>query len=149
MKQLAILLGLIALVALPALANATAMPIRTGYSGPVQARPYSVGLSVDGTGILGGFTGRHPTLNTANRHGWPFGRLRWTTWNPTEGRAWGAEWLDRCNPNCGEGTYSAYKANIHVYDPSTSGVFQRMTIQSRVGARSYSAYHDSGTWRWG
>jgi hypothetical protein len=60
-KSLLSALSVAASLALPTLAHATTMPVRTGYSGPVQARPYSVVLNVDGTGILGGFTGQHPT----------------------------------------------------------------------------------------
>lgn len=128
--------------------HATRMPIRTGLTGPLQVRPYIVVLSVDGSGLLGGFSGRHPTESTRGK---PFGRLHWTTWNSTEGRASGAEWLNNCRPSCARGTYHAYKATVHVYDPGRSGVFLRMTVKSRRSA-TYTAHYFGGYgggWGWG
>jgi hypothetical protein len=144
MNRLGIALIIAIGVLIPAAASATTMPIRTGLTGPLQARPYIVVLSVDGSGLLGGLTGLHPTESTRGK---PFGRLRWTTWNSTEGRAWGAEWINNCEPSCGQGTYRAYKAAVHVYDPGRSGVFLRMTVKSRFGA-TYSAYYADGEWGW-
>jgi hypothetical protein len=122
------------------------MPIRTGLTGPTRTRPGIVVLSVDGSGLLGGITGRHPTEST---RGNPFGRLHWTTWNATQGRARGAEWINNCIPSCGQGVYRAFKATVHVYDPSSTGVFQRMTIATpSKRLRTYSALYADGAWGW-
>ncbi len=140
MKRLATALSIALALAIPAVASATRMPVLAGVSGPLQVRPNIVDLSADGSELLGGVTGRHPHEDTP---GHPFGRLHWTTWNSTEGRAWGAEWLNNCRPSCGAGTYYAYKATVHVYDPGRSGVFLRMTVKSRRSFR-YSAMYVGG-----
>ena len=122
------------------------MPIQGGLTGPTRARPAIVGLVVDGSQLLGGVTGRHPTEST---RGNPFGRLHWTTWTATEGRAQGAEWINNCRPSCGGGTYKAFKATVHVYDPSTTGVFRRMTISAHSRRpKTYSAFYSHGRWGW-
>lgn len=129
------------------------MPIRTGLSGPLQARPYRVDLSVDGTGWLGGFTGLHPAYATLRLP--QLGRLHWTTWTSHEGRAWGAEWVDPCTPSCGGGFFRPYKATVYVYDPGRSGVFLHMTVVSAYSNKyaphrtTYVASYGSGGWGWG
>lgn len=80
-----------------------------------------------------------------------FGRLRWTSWTRTGGLAWGADWHDNCVPDCANGTYHDYPANVHVYRPQRVGgylLFTRMTVDY-IGARPpYPAYgHASITFR--
>jgi hypothetical protein len=67
------------------------------------------------------------------------GRLRWTTWNAREGRAWGVNWPNNCIPNCAQGTHFPKNVNVHAYGPNSSGIFTRLDIlskQNRVQARS-------------
>jgi hypothetical protein len=127
--------------------HATRMPVLTGVSGPLQVRPYIVDLTADGSQLLGGVTGRHPHENTPGK---PFGRLHWITWNSSEGRASGAEWLNNCRPSCARGTYHAYKATVHVYDPGRSSVFLRMTVKSHRSFTYSASYFaaDGGGWGW-
>jgi hypothetical protein len=129
------------------LSSKLTMPTSTGIDGPPAARPARVELSVDGSELLAGNTGRHPTQNTPGN---PFGRLRWTTWGSSGGEARGAVWIDNCSPSCGGGVYHAYKASVRVYDPNRSGVFQRMTVRaSGPVAGTFDAQHSSGGWNWG
>jgi hypothetical protein len=122
------------------------MPIQGGVIGVTRARPAIVGLVADGSQLLGGVTGRHPTEST---RGHPFGRLHWTTWTATDGRAQGAEWINNCSPSCGGGVYRAFRATVHVYDPSATGVFQRMKITARLKRpKTYAASYAEGGWGW-
>jgi hypothetical protein len=143
MRLLAIAIITALAVAIPAVASAARMPI-SATNGPLRVRPRIVVFSADGSRLLGGFTGRHPHQDTPGN---PFGRLRWTTWNSTEGRAWGAEWLNNCEPSCAQGTYHAFKATVHVYDPGRTGVFLRMTVKSHMSF-TYSAFYEDGGWGW-
>lgn len=113
----------------------------TATGGPLKARPGIVVFTADGSGLLGGFTGQHPHQDTAGN---PFGHLRWTTWNSTQGRAWGAQWLNDCRPSCAQGTYHAYKATVHVWDPGRTGVFLRIQVKSRDSFTYTATYFDGG-----
>jgi len=115
----------LATIATP-VALADQVPVLTGVGGKLQARPNTIDLATDGSVLLAGVTGQHPTQNTP---GDPFGRLHWTTWNSTEGRAWRAIWADDCTPNCATAVYQAKKITVHVYEPGRDKVFLRMTIR--------------------
>jgi hypothetical protein len=117
------------------------MPTTRGMPGPARSRPRLVVLSADGSGLLAGITGAHPTESTPGN---PFGRLRWTTWNAHGGRAWGAEWINDCSPTCGQAVYRAYRATVHVYDPNRSGVFVRMAVTARGRSTVYRAVYIGG-----
>jgi hypothetical protein len=122
-------------------AAARRMPTTT-TGGALVARPAIVVFTADGSGLLGGFTGQHPHQDTPGN---PFGHLRWTTWNSDEGRAWGAQWQNDCRPSCAQGTYHAFKATVHVWDPGRTGVFLRIQVKSRYSF-SYTATYVGGGW---
>ena len=99
------------------------------YSGPIvpgknpKVRPGSIVYTGDGTGVLAG-------RGTRSRHP-KFGRLHWTAWNPTEGRAFGADWVNNCVPFCAAGTFTPYPVNIKVFRPrllSGHRIFTRMQV---------------------
>ena len=74
-----------------------------------KVRPGSIVYTGDGTGVLAG-------RGTRSRHP-KFGRLHWTASNPTEGRAFGADWVNNCVPFCAAGTFTPYPVNIKVFRP--------------------------------
>jgi hypothetical protein len=99
------------------------------YSGPIvpgknpQIRPGTIIYTGDGSGLLAGrgTRSRHPKV----------GRLRWTSWNATEGRAFGADWVNNCMPFCAAGTVTPYPVNIKVFRPRVlegHRIFTRMQV---------------------
>ncbi len=119
----------------------------------LQRRPFVISWTGDSTGYLGGSTGRRfVTKQDIRRRGLRanFGRLRWTTWNATQGRAWGVNWLNNCKPSCAEGAYFPKNVNVHVSRPNSSGIFTRLDIlskQNRVLTRRV-ARREFGHWIW-
>jgi len=136
---------------LPAVASATQMPTGLGPTSlrGLQARPFVVSYTGDGSGYLGGFNGHklvRKTLNTTTS----IGRLHWTAWNNTEGRAWGADWTDSPCRTCSNANDPLYpvKVNVHVYRPR-NGVFTRMTFNGVGGhALTLPAFYNHGFWSW-
>jgi hypothetical protein len=143
-------------LAMPSLAQARMARMPTEDFG-LQVRPYVVNWTGDSTGLLGGFTG-HRSIKPGDFHGRftgrQFGRLTWTKWNTTEGRAYGAVWIKPCIPDCAQGTYHPYGATVHVFR-SRAGVFTRMTITPKhptakglSHALTLSAFENNGFWSW-
>lgn len=132
---------------MPGAATATKLP--TELWG-LQRRPYVVSFTGDSTGFLGGSTGDESLtpsdLKGRGRKG--FGRLTWTTWNSTQGRAWGVVWLNDCKPACAGGTFHPKKANVHVYRPNRSGIFTRMHIDAGKYTDTRGAVRFHGYWVW-
>lgn len=94
----------------------------------LEARPYVIGFTGDGTGFLGGFTGRKafkPPTYCGDHADYGtlclrklLGRLHWTTWTSQQGIAHGAVWGKTCNPDCADGTFENPTATtVHVYRP--------------------------------
>ena len=115
-----------ALGASAALAGRTQIPV---YDGPPQsgkdplATPSQIIWTGDGTGV---FAGR----GTPSRRP-KFGRLRWSKWTSTEGRATGANWLNNCIPYCAAGKFTPFNVNLTVYRPRTllgHKVFTRIKV---------------------
>lgn len=130
--------------ALPAAASWASTRVPTENWG-LQARPYVIDFTGDGSGYLGGFDG-HPFTKAHPA----YGRLRWTEYDAGEGRAWGAMWADNCNPDCATGTFTVYgKVYVHVYRPR-NGVFTRMTVSGPAfrPSRTFDARHAYGYWQW-
>jgi hypothetical protein len=77
--------------------------------------------------ILGG-----PLRKAGHNRDWRknFGRLRWTRWNSTDGRATGALWQDNCRPDCAAGTFLPTEATVHAYRLNGSFVFTRLTVHA-------------------
>jgi hypothetical protein len=120
------------LAALPAVASAVQMPWSTVSSG-LRTRPATIALSVDGTAYLS--------------------QLHWTTWNRSQGRAWGNEWIRSCTPACATGHQYVYRATVHVWNGAGTdtgggpgGIFQRMTISSHYSYNLFALY--DGVWFW-
>jgi hypothetical protein len=109
MKKLGGLLAALTLLAVPAAGSARTTPLvansqsADGSGQGLVRRPALIVYSGDGAAYLGGLgTSRHP------------GHLHWTTWGTKQARAWGGDWHDNCTPDCADGTYTAYKANVHL-----------------------------------
>jgi hypothetical protein len=61
----------------------------------------------------------------------------------------GADWHDNCTPNCAEGTYSSYRANVHLDRPRVLGsywLFTRMTVTYTDRRPPYPIYQKSSSW---
>jgi hypothetical protein len=75
-----------------------------------QVRPGTFDLFCDGSGY--------------------FTRLRWSTWNASTATAAGALYLDNCQPNCAQGTWSHRHVDL---------IFWRsLPVKGRPGERGYS-----------
>jgi hypothetical protein len=129
----AVALGLV----LPAGASAALPKTPTEYG--LQVRPYFIDWTGDGTAYLGGFTG-HNSLKRPFPLG-DFGRLRWTSYNSTQGYAYGADWLNNGEPNDAEGTFTPHKVNVHVFRPR-NGVFTRLAFNFGHKTLVFSDQHD-------
>jgi hypothetical protein len=125
--------GAVALVAVVFVAVAGAAALAKvqvpAYDGPAlagknpQVRPAQIIYTGDGSGLLAG-------RGTRSRRP-KFGRLHWTSWNATEGRAFGADWADNCLPDCADGTFTPYPVNIKVFRPRVlegHRIFTRMQV---------------------
>jgi hypothetical protein len=93
---------------------------QTGHGPPFAIRPAQIVYTGDGSGVLGGFTGKGPFPR--------FGRLLWPSWTDTQARGSGAVWLDDCTPNCAEGTFHPYAARVRAFAPH-DGRFTRLTLR--------------------
>jgi hypothetical protein len=117
--------GFVAVAAAVALAKVQ-LP---AYDGPIvagknpQVRPGTIIYTGDGSGVLAG-------RGTRSRHP-KFGRLHWTSWNATEARAFGADWVNNCVPFCAAGTFTPYPVNIRAFRPRVvehHRIFTRMQV---------------------
>ena len=151
MRKLTAAVVLTGVLGVPAVASAVTVPTQEWG---LQQRPYVISWTGDGTGYLGGANARSSVTRADLQRGGirgNMGRLRWTTWNATEGRAWGVDWLNNCIPSCGQGTFFPKNANVHVYRPNASGIFTRLEILSKnnkVQTRRV-AVRQFGFWVWG
>jgi hypothetical protein len=135
-RNLVVLLFLGAML-VPAVAWADSTP-RTIASGEPGARalarrPGTIVYSGDGAAFLAGsgVSARYP------------GRLRWTSWNDTQAYGTGSDWHNDCTPSCVDGTFYAYPAYVHLYDPAYLGgqlIFTRMTVTYPHARPPYPAY---------
>jgi hypothetical protein len=149
----AFLVGAALLVAASS-AGAVVVPIYDGapYHGKgLQKKPYVLTWTGDGTGVLGGLG--HPSRRYPGSH------LHWTAWSNTVGRAWGANWLDDCNPDCADGLHTPFRVNVTVYRPRSEygyRIFTRMTITYtrsiprgvRGRTQRLTVAHDAGGFNW-
>lgn len=105
-----------------ALAARTQIPVYDGPAQPgkdPQVKPFQIIWTGDGTGV---FAGRG-TASTRPR----FGRLHWSKWTATEGRGWGANWLNNCIPFCAAGKFTSFNVNLTVYRPRVLSGFKVFT----------------------
>jgi len=93
---------------------------QTGHGPPFAVRPAQVVYTGDGSGVLGGFTGKGPFSR--------FGRLSWPSWTDTQAQGSGAVWLDNCTPNCAQGTFHPYASQVRAFAPH-GGHFTRLTLR--------------------
>jgi hypothetical protein len=115
------------------------LPTAISTSSP-QVRPYRVLIN---RWILGGWTGHRHIRKLSN-----MGRLTWTQWSQTDGRATGALWTLVCRPDCAGGYYDPIRAKVHVWQPNRQGVFTRMRVDAGRYHLNYNAQYSSGYWYW-
>ena len=142
MKKLGGVLAALNLLSVPAAASASRTPLvaksEASNGDGLARRPALIVYSGDGAAFLGGLgaSARNPA------------RLHWMTWAPHQARAWGGEWHDNCTPDCADGTYFTYRANVHLYRPRIVGgywVFTRMTV-TYTGRRPPSPACQRSSW---
>jgi hypothetical protein len=112
------------LLALPSAGQAAQLPgLLTGQNArhPFQVRPAVVGYTGDGTGFLGGFDG-------TGRGSDQFGHLTWLSWTTTIATGSGAVWVNSCEPNCAQGSFSPIAAKVRAFAPRR-GHFTRLTLR--------------------
>jgi hypothetical protein len=108
---------------LPASAGAAGLPTlltQIGLGSTFAARPAQVIYTGDGSGVLGGFSGKGPLPR--------FGRLNWSLWNHRRAAGSGAVWLDDCTPNCADGTFHPYAVRVSAFDPE-AGHFTHLILR--------------------
>lgn len=135
-------LGAAVVLGVGASSGATVTPQMPSFSGPLghhdlQRRPYTIIISGDGSNFLAGRgqTSKHPRV----------GRLSWSQWSATDGRATGANWIDDCEPNCAQGTLHPYPITVHVYRPRVIAGRRLFTRLSYTYARGRPSYVKSRT----
>ena len=119
----AIATGLVlALGASAALGGGTQIPVSDGVGHPgktLQVKPFQIIWTGDATGV---FAGR----GTASKRP-KLGRLHWSKWTVSEGRATGANWLNDCVPFCAAGKFTPFNVNLTVYRPRVLSGFKVFT----------------------
>ena len=85
----------------------------------LQAKPFQIIWTGDATGV---FAGR----GTASKRP-RFGRLHWSKWTATEGKGFGANWLNDCIPFCAAGKFTPFNANLTAYRPRVISGFKVFT----------------------
>jgi hypothetical protein len=112
------------LVALfPACACASQLPgllTQIGSGSTFRVRPAQIIYTGDGSGILGGFTGKGPLHH--------FGALKWSLWGQSQAVGSGAVWLDDCEPNCAQGTFHPFVVKVHAFEQN-AGHFTHLTLR--------------------
>jgi hypothetical protein len=111
-----------ALAAPSALAARPRLPAQDGPAQPgrsLQIKPFEIIWTGDGSGL---FAGRGKASKRPS-----FGRLHWSAWSATEGRGWGANWLNNCVPFCAAGRFTPYNVNLTVYRPRVLSGFKVFT----------------------
>jgi hypothetical protein len=129
----------------------TRQPVKvpTGYTGP-QVKPYTLTFTGDGSSFLGGPTGHRTFGGNGKRITMKdFGRLRWTQYTATDGKASGVVWSKfGPGPLAADGFKNYGRISLHVYRPR-NGVFTRMTMQyGRHSATTFTAVNSDGYWYW-
>lgn len=124
----------------------------------LAVRPPVVDFTGDGTGFLGGFTGRrsvrYPYSRSTSR--W-LGRLHWTAWTGVHARGTGAIWLNNGVPDDARGTFYPYAVTVRAFRPR-NGVFTRLAFVYWMGDWPHATVRDAhfypatqfgpGYWQW-
>ena len=124
----------------------------------LAVRPPVVDFTGDGTGFLGGFTGRrfvaYPYSRTTSR--W-LGRLHWTSWTAADARGYGAIWLNNGVPDDARGTFYPHAVTVRAFRPR-NGIFTRLAFMYWIGDWPYATVRDAhpypatqygpGYWQW-
>jgi hypothetical protein len=87
-----------------------------------------IGYTGDGTGVIGGTDG------TSARHP---GHLRWSTYTHRQAIGHGLVWLDDCDPDCADGTFTSTPVTVHAFAPK-GGHFRRLTLQYTYQGSRYT-----------
>jgi hypothetical protein len=127
-RALGALLAFGLFAATPGVSAAAGLPAVLTQGRPAfDIKPATISYTGDGTGLIGGADGRsvrHP------------GHLEWTTYTRRQGIAQGLVWLDDCDPDCAEGTFTATPVSVHVFSPA-HGRFRRMTLTYTYQGKRY------------
>ncbi|HEY2769625.1 MAG TPA: hypothetical protein VGI87_03620 [Solirubrobacteraceae bacterium] len=106
-------------------AGAAGLPGLADNVGSKQAkvRPGVILYTGDGSGFFAGNgqPGKHPKV----------GKLHWTSWSGSSASATGANWLNKCVPNCAKGTFAKFPVTLKASRPRTvlgKKVFTRMQV---------------------
>lgn len=116
-----VIAAVIALGAVPATAAALPGVLTPGAATMFTVRPAVINYTLDATGQLGGFDGNGTTS---------YGHLTWTSWTATSAAGHGAVWIDNCNPNCGQGTFTPLAVRVAAFAP-VGNHFTRLQLRYR------------------
>ena len=139
MRRAGWILAVLAALTLAASASAAALPGAVLNGAPpkagknVKVRPKQIVYSGDGSGFLAG-PGR------AGRRPKP-GNLTWSSWTSKAAQGTGDDWLNNCEPDCADGSFSQHAVTIKLYRPRTMLrvlVFTRMTVHYTHGPNPFT-----------
>ncbi len=101
----------------------------------LRVRPHDIGVTGDGTGILGGFTGRGSVRRPSHINPWWAGHIHWTRWTRSGARGRGAIWIDNGKPSDALGTFRPWPMRVRLWRVR-HGVFTRMRLQFRYHGKT-------------
>jgi hypothetical protein len=120
-------------------------------------RPAVIGFTGDGTGYLGGFTGRRSVPSPRRSALRWAGHLSWTKWSASEARGHGAIWLNDGEPNDAQGTFFPSAVKVRLFRV-VNHVFTRLELRYSYGgkpvkevlkARYFPPWeYGEGYWEW-
>lgn len=110
----------------PAQAQTTPKVLTYDSSTTFARRPATIGYTGDGTG----FVGKRPW-------GARPGHLTWTKWNKKRAKGRGTIWLNRCEPNCAEGTFHKVTGSLTLTKPKRHR-FRQLHIHFKDGGHTYN-----------
>jgi hypothetical protein len=127
---LAVLLAVTAVILLaPAVEAATLPSILTqDAKHPFRVRPASIDYTGDATGFIGGTDG------TSVRN---LGHIQWPVYTSRQAVGRGLVWLNDCEPDCAEGTFSSTPVSLHAFSPG-GGHFRRLTLKYTYQGKAFT-----------
>lgn len=126
----AAVLAAMAAILLASAAEAATLPsiLTQDAKHPFRVRPASIDYTGDATGFIGGTDG------TSVRQ---LGHIQWPVYTSRQAVGRGLVWLNDCEPDCADGTFSSTPVSLHAFSPG-GGHFRRLTLKYTFQGKAYT-----------